>query len=84
MIVIDEIDGAAAAGNENNLIKYLELTTMKTSLGGKSAASKNKREYGEIWRTKWQWSWWRKCKQKHFSLLRLVLRQSKKVCFVNW
>lgn len=41
MIVIDEIDGAAAAGNENNLIKYLvKLATIKTSLGGKSTASK--------------------------------------------
>lgn len=32
MIVIDEIDGAAAAGNENNLIKYLvKLATVKSS-----------------------------------------------------
>ena len=39
MIVIDEIDGAAAAGNENNLIKYLvKLATMKTSLGGKKTS----------------------------------------------
>ena len=49
MIVIDEIDGAAAAGNENNLIKYLvKLATMKSSLGTKkgckSAASTEKSE----------------------------------------
>lgn len=42
MIVIDEIDGAAAAGNETNLIKYLvKLATMKSALGGKRLVSKS-------------------------------------------
>lgn len=41
MIIIDEIDGAAAAGNENNLIKYLvKLATDKPkSLGNKKSKS---------------------------------------------
>lgn len=42
MIVIDEIDGAASAGNENNLIKYLvKLATVKSSIGGGKRVSKS-------------------------------------------
>jgi chromosome transmission fidelity protein 18 len=42
MIVIDEIDGAAAAGNENNLIKYLvKIATAKNSGNKKGSRSTN-------------------------------------------
>ena len=42
MIIIDEIDGAAAAGNENNLIKYLvKLVTAKNSGNKKGTQSTN-------------------------------------------
>lgn len=46
MIVIDEIDGAAAAGNENNLIKYLVKIATAKHGGNKKASvqSTNKAE----------------------------------------
>lgn len=55
MIVIDEIDGAAAAGNENNLIKYLvKLATATVSGKGSkkakavnTAATKKNNENGD-------------------------------------
>ena len=42
MIVIDEIDGAAAAGNENNLIKYLVKLATTKSTGNKRNFNNNK------------------------------------------
>jgi chromosome transmission fidelity protein 18 len=43
MIIIDEIDGAAAAGNENNLIKYLvKIATAKTSYNNKRSQNNSK------------------------------------------